>query len=304
MKVTNATNACPIVITTDVPHCVPNTSTTKTKVVTIAGVQGNTAANGQWVATYIDSLNFYCCGSKGNGAFISSPGSTVICNIALSFALTGSGGGALGGQVGPTLTGGGGAKGGGAASVSFTAAPTVYWRDTFTDANGTGLGSHTGEVTPGGYSSLFGSPVIESNALTTMGSGFSADFDPGQASWTATINFNFSSVCDAGFFTFRIMDGFNNWNVSLNFPSSGVCNAFHLNCVGGAGLVGTGTVSLTSGVDYSLVVVCTGSSISVTLGGANVTVTDSTFSTFTLMELHFAGGASSCANVLDVLVTS
>ncbi len=60
--ITNATNASPIVVTS------PNSLTTGAQV-TIAGVQGNTAANGTWTITTIDASHFSLNGSAGNGAY-------------------------------------------------------------------------------------------------------------------------------------------------------------------------------------------------------------------------------------------
>lgn len=61
--ITNATNATPIVITS-----ANHGLTTGTKVV-ISGVTGNTAANGEFVITVIDSNSFSLNGSSGNGAY-------------------------------------------------------------------------------------------------------------------------------------------------------------------------------------------------------------------------------------------
>jgi hypothetical protein len=64
--ITAATNATPIQITTSVAN---NLVTGQT--VTISGVTGNTAANGTFVITRVDSTNFTLNGSVGNGAYIS-----------------------------------------------------------------------------------------------------------------------------------------------------------------------------------------------------------------------------------------
>jgi len=60
--VTNATNANPIVITS-------SSSLNSGAKVTIAGVQGNTAANGTWPVTNIDATHFSLQGPVGNGNF-------------------------------------------------------------------------------------------------------------------------------------------------------------------------------------------------------------------------------------------
>jgi hypothetical protein len=70
--VTAATNATPIQITTDAPHGLASTITVAGEpvgTVTIAGAEGNTAANGTWSIVVIDATNFTLIGSAGNGAY-------------------------------------------------------------------------------------------------------------------------------------------------------------------------------------------------------------------------------------------
>jgi len=62
--VTGATNASPIVITTGGGHLLHTGQT-----VSISGVGGNTAANGEWVVTVLTSTTFSLNGSTGNGAY-------------------------------------------------------------------------------------------------------------------------------------------------------------------------------------------------------------------------------------------
>jgi hypothetical protein len=62
--VNGATNASPIVISTTASH---NFNTNDT--VTIDFVGGNTAANGTWVITVVDSTHFQLVGSTGSGAY-------------------------------------------------------------------------------------------------------------------------------------------------------------------------------------------------------------------------------------------
>jgi hypothetical protein len=63
--ITAASNAAPIKITS-VGH-----GLTAGSRVTIAGVLGNTAANGTWTITPVDADNFTLGGSSGNGAYTS-----------------------------------------------------------------------------------------------------------------------------------------------------------------------------------------------------------------------------------------
>jgi ubiquitin-activating enzyme E1-like protein len=64
--VTGATNASPIVIQTSAPN---NFNTGDT--VVVANVNGNTAANGQYVITVVDTTHFSLNGSSGSGTYTS-----------------------------------------------------------------------------------------------------------------------------------------------------------------------------------------------------------------------------------------
>lgn len=61
--ITNATNASPIVITCPAHGFLTGNN------VTVSGVAGNTAANGAWTVTVIDSSTFSLNGSTGTGAY-------------------------------------------------------------------------------------------------------------------------------------------------------------------------------------------------------------------------------------------
>jgi hypothetical protein len=76
--VTGATNASPIVITTSAAH-----GRATGDVVTIAGVGGNTAANGTWTLTVVDATHFSLNGSNGlsSGAYTSG-GTVNLCTTA------------------------------------------------------------------------------------------------------------------------------------------------------------------------------------------------------------------------------
>lgn len=63
-SVSAATNLTPIQITTTVPH-----QLTTGDLVNVAGVAGNTAANGDWPISVVDASNFLLVGSAGNGAY-------------------------------------------------------------------------------------------------------------------------------------------------------------------------------------------------------------------------------------------
>src|SRR5574338_988572 len=63
-QITNATNATPIQITTSSPHGLATN-----QLVGISGVLGNTAANGQFIVTVLNSTQFTLNSSVGNGAY-------------------------------------------------------------------------------------------------------------------------------------------------------------------------------------------------------------------------------------------
>jgi hypothetical protein len=63
VNITAATNATPIVVTTASPHGIPLNS------VVIAGVTGNTGANGVWVVQALTTTTVRLRGSIGNGAY-------------------------------------------------------------------------------------------------------------------------------------------------------------------------------------------------------------------------------------------
>lgn len=69
-RIIAASNTSPIIITTAAAH-----DLTTGDNITIDRVQGNTAANGTWVVTYISPTTFTLDGSDGNGAYIIFTGS-------------------------------------------------------------------------------------------------------------------------------------------------------------------------------------------------------------------------------------
>jgi hypothetical protein len=69
MQIGFASFAAPISIGTQSPH---NLATGQA--VVIAGVEGNTAANGTWPVVVVDSTHFTLTGSSGNGAYVPGTG--------------------------------------------------------------------------------------------------------------------------------------------------------------------------------------------------------------------------------------
>ena len=87
--ITAATNTAPIVLTTSTMACVPNVGDR----VRVSGVQGNTAANGNWVVKASGAKSLTLLATKGDGAYAS--GGTVIpltgaCNTSTNWALSAS----------------------------------------------------------------------------------------------------------------------------------------------------------------------------------------------------------------------
>jgi len=74
--ISGATNTSPITITTSGAH-----GLTSSNIVFISGVAGNTAANGFWAITVVDSTHFILNGSVGNGAYTSG-GTVNVCTTA------------------------------------------------------------------------------------------------------------------------------------------------------------------------------------------------------------------------------
>ena len=86
-SVSFASNTGPITITTASAH-----GLTSSNVVQIAGVLGNTAANGMWTITVLTTTSFLLNGSNGSGAYTSG-GTTNVCTVAAFVAdLAGPGG--------------------------------------------------------------------------------------------------------------------------------------------------------------------------------------------------------------------
>ena len=70
LQITDATNAAPIVLA--VVHGLPISA--QQVLVTVAGVTGNTAANGDWLATIPDTTHMVLVNSTGNGTYTANTG--------------------------------------------------------------------------------------------------------------------------------------------------------------------------------------------------------------------------------------
>jgi hypothetical protein len=151
-----------------------------------------------------------------------------------------------------------------AVEVANVVAPvTTLWHDTFTDADGTALTSHTPDVGSGGYAAAVGTFHIESNALaiaTVDGSNAAnATFNPGSAASTFSIDF-------------VLHDGI---NTTVIYAYNDAFALPHIEYVSGTSwLVKAGAnsspVSLSVGVTYTLVVSVNGGNITATCNGVSV----------------------------------
>jgi hypothetical protein len=74
VAVSDASNTTPIEITTSTAHGMLSGD-----YVDIAGVEGNTAANGVWQVAVLDATHFNLTGSVGNGAFVAAGTPTAQC---------------------------------------------------------------------------------------------------------------------------------------------------------------------------------------------------------------------------------
>ena len=118
--ISGATNAGPIVITSN------NHGLTTGQRVAVAGVLGNTAANGTWTITVVSANTFSLNGSTGNAAYVNGPDTWTLLNNNV-YVMLGQGTGNFGSAV-PYLAGG---VGGPANAPSYLAAtPTTLIRVT------------------------------------------------------------------------------------------------------------------------------------------------------------------------------
>lgn len=205
----------------------------------------------------------------------------------------------LGGDTSNSVTrmriviGEGGLLFGGQAVVVFTPGATIYWEDTFTDTNGTNVTAHTGETTPGGYSMVFGTAWIQGNFLANNSNSYALTFDPGETTWNAEVQLQWDTVTTDVNYLFRFQDAFNRWRVNIAV-SGGSAAGFTLKNDQGGGFSGFGTLSMSAGTIYTLLMVVTPTSVSATISGVNVSTTDSALGTRTVMGFQCgAGGATS-----------
>jgi len=192
-----------------------------------------------------------------------------------------------------TFTGEGGVLIGGTAEVVFTpGGSTTFWEDSFTDTNGTNLSAHTGETTPGGYTSEFGTFSIQSNKVvpTTFGGAVIAYyFDPATTAGTVTVDFLIDVIANnpnfRGFSYFFRMTDRNNmmavrvlWNAATN--TSSVWDLVRI--TGGTlTVLLTGSATFAAGAQHTLTIVWDTGNIDVDVDGDNNNIANSFQSTVT-----------------------
>lgn len=159
LAVTAATNASPIQITTSAAH---GLSTGET--VGIFGVVGNTAANGVWTVTVVNSTEFTLNGSTGNGTYVSGYGSMV---SAFGFSDSGSGQ-----SLSPTLLIGTNAASGQTAVIDFASSSGVLRLD---------LARQFIMIVTNSYLPLFYNLKIEAG---TTGGSYVTIYDPTQPQYS------------------------------------------------------------------------------------------------------------------------
>jgi len=218
-----------------------------------------------------------------------------------------AGGVVLGGTAVPAFlrqyASAGGVVLGGTAVPTFTPGITYYWKDTFTDTNGTLLTAHTGEVTPGGYTNNLNTWQIQSNTLENVSTTGRFQFNPSQTVWNQSCKFVVNEASGQIFFFFRNTDDFNRWRVQVNF-SGGTASGFTLGCSGGTSFTGTGTVTLNTGTQHSLSISVNGASVSATINGVTVSTSNSSHASSTLMKIQYFGSTTNVCFIDDLFVTN
>jgi len=163
---------------------------------------------------------------------------------------------------------------------------TDYWLDTFTDTNGTSIGSHTGEITPGGYALQFSSTAyIQGNQLTNNSNNYTVQFDPAVDTYTGEYRFSWDTNSQGVFVFFRFSDDFNRWEFRI-FPGAlGVATQFEIICAA-ASVFLNASLTMNAFTEYLLTLVVTPTSISATINGVNISTTNSTLGTQTKQQLQ------------------
>lgn len=88
--IADATNTTPIVIATTAPHGFDTHDRVR-----VAGVLGNTAANGDFVITKVDATHFSLNGSAGNGAYTGGPGTATDRSLTPQYQIPSDGDGPI-----------------------------------------------------------------------------------------------------------------------------------------------------------------------------------------------------------------
>lgn len=158
-----------------------------------------------------------------------------------------------------------------------SAGASSYVEDTFTDANGTALESHTPDVdvVGGGWVKVNSSADIQSNQLNAAGGGTIVyTIDTGQSNYVLTI----TKVAggNAASVIFRYTDENNKWLARRN---GGTLELYRR--TSGTWTLMDSTATTPSTGSYTLVITCNGTSITVETQGDTVSATNSDHQTAT-----------------------
>ncbi len=192
---------------------------------------------------------------------------------------------------------------------------TVYIHDTFTDTNGTALGSHTPDV-GGPWTNVTGLE-IDSNTLTcgaSPGPGGHGEIDIGHTAFTATVDFRVAPIATASgnrnfVFRWRYADTTHCLSVTLFFASgSDTATSYDVRDEFGMGTsvsIGTGTGTFTAGVTYTLTVTDDGTAITTDINGVGVSASTSDNSGNTVMRLdHVSTVTTTAVPFIDNLLVT
>jgi hypothetical protein len=183
------------------------------------------------------------------------------------------------------FTGSGGILFNGTAAISFTPGITYYWKDTFTDTNGTALSVHMGETTPGGYTVQSLDFQIQGNKCVVNGVAPVAQvtFNPAQATRTTSVDFSIPDTgIDAGNRQFilnyrggAVMSAY--CRVRVLFASGfNSCSSYFVETQA-SGIIATVSCTLNVNTVYTMTVVTDATKVNVTIGpytSGNVSNTD------------------------------
>jgi len=167
----------------------------------------------------------------------------------------------------------------------------TYLYDTFTDTNGVSLADHTPDIdTSGaGWTVVTATCDIQSNAARVLATPSVATIDSTASDFTLTVTVTPGNGAASGVI-FRRTNATAYWEVTVNDPGN---NFLLREYASGYTTRDTANINITGGTPYTVVVTCSGTSISATLDGANtVSFTSSNNQAATVVGLRSANQLS------------